>query len=200
MTAQDIALGHAPVRALRATYVGELGWELHVPVEYAADLYERIMAAGADLGLRNVGYRAVESLRLEKQYLAWATDIRSDNNPFEAGLAFAVRPDKPELLAGPALRKIRDDGVTPAALLVHGRPGRRDARRRAAGASRPAAWRRRCAAPASATPCSGPSSRRTCRSSWPSETDFVVDVATEKFPATRHDRPLYDPAGSRIRL
>ena len=72
MTAQHVAIGHAPVLALRATYVGELGWELHVPVEHAADLYERIMAAGRELGIVNVGYRAVESLRLEKQYLAWA--------------------------------------------------------------------------------------------------------------------------------
>ena len=71
-----------PARALRATYVGELGWELHVPVEYAADLYTRIRHAGSAFGLRDVGYRAVESLRLEKQYLAWAVDIRSDNNPY----------------------------------------------------------------------------------------------------------------------
>ena len=112
LTAQEIAVGNAPVLALRATYVGELGWELHVPVEHAADLYEQVMRAGADAGIRNVGYRAVESLRLEKQYVAWATDVRSDNNPYEAGLGFAVRPDKPDLIAGPALRKIRDNGVT----------------------------------------------------------------------------------------
>ena len=83
-----------------------------MPVEYAADLYARIRNAGSAFGLRDVGYRAVDSLRLEKQYLAWAVDIRSDNNPYEAGLSFAVRPDKPDLVAGPALRKIRDEGVT----------------------------------------------------------------------------------------
>jgi sarcosine dehydrogenase len=110
MTARWIDLGHAPVLALRAGYVGELGWEFHAPVEYARDLYDRLIDAGADLGLRDVGYRAVNSLRLEKQYLAWAADVRSDDNPYAAGLFFALRPDKPDLLAGPALRKIRDEG------------------------------------------------------------------------------------------
>ena len=90
-----------------------------MPVEYArGPLRADHRGRRSDFGIRNVGYRAVESLRLEKQYLAWAIDIRSDNNPYEAGLGFAVRPDKPELLAGPALRKVRDDGVDPAAVLV----------------------------------------------------------------------------------
>jgi glycine cleavage system aminomethyltransferase T len=110
MTAQRIDLGHAPVLALRAGYVGELGWEFHVPVEYVRDLYDRLAGAGADAGLRDVGYRAVNSLRLEKQYVAWAADVRSDDNPYAGGLGFAVRPEKPGLLAGPALRKIRDEG------------------------------------------------------------------------------------------
>lgn len=199
MTAQEIGLADAPVRALRTTYVGELGWELHVPVEYAAGLYSRIMAAGADHGIRNVGYRAVETLRLEKQYLAWAVDIRSDNNPYEAGLAFAVRPNKPDLLAGPALRKARDNGVSqrlcwfstsPDALMYGGELLTHDAHElvttvRSAGY--------------------GHTVGRTIFSAYvPSElataTDFVVDVATEKFAATRHDAPLYDPAGERIRL
>ena len=199
MTAQDVFLANSPARALRATYVGELGWELHVPVEYAADLYARIRHAGSAFGLRDVGYRAVESLRLEKQYLAWAVDIRSDNNPYEAGLSFAVRPDKPDLVAGPALRKIRDEGVTqrlcwfsadPAAVMHGGEL--------LAHPSAPLATTVRSAG-------FGHTVQRTIFSAYlpvdlSTETDFVVDVATEKFPATRHDGPLYDPAGSRIRL
>ena len=110
MSAQWIDLGLSPVLALRAGYVGELGWEFHVPVEYVRDLYDRLVEAGADADLRDVGYRAVNSLRLEKQYVAWSADVRSDDNPYAGGLGFAVRPDKPGLLAGPALRKIRDEG------------------------------------------------------------------------------------------
>src|ERR1022692_5070715 len=72
MTARHIDLGHAPVLALRASYAGELGWEFHVPTEYLRDLYDRLLDAGAAAGIRDVGYRAVNSLRLEKQYLAWA--------------------------------------------------------------------------------------------------------------------------------
>jgi glycine cleavage system aminomethyltransferase T/glycine/D-amino acid oxidase-like deaminating enzyme len=198
MTAQPLTLGHSPALALRATYVGELGWELHVPVEYAADLYERIVEAGAGLGLCDVGYRAVESLRLEKQYLAWATDIRSDNNPYEAGLSFAVRPDKAELLAGPALRKIRDNGPgqqlcwfsTAPEVVMHGGELLTHPSAPLATTVRSAGF--------------GHTVQRTIFSAYvpvelAGDTEFVVDVATERFPATRHDRPLYDPTGSRIR-
>ena len=74
------------------------------------DVYDKMVAAGSRTGVRDVGYRAVESLRLEKQYVAWAVDITADNDPYEAGLGFAVRPDKPGLLAGPALRAVRENG------------------------------------------------------------------------------------------
>ncbi|MFI4868374.1 MAG: FAD-dependent oxidoreductase [Steroidobacterales bacterium] len=81
----------ASLLALRITYVGELGWELHVPVEYAATVYDALMRAGADLGIANAGYRAIESLRLEKGYRAWGADIGPDHTPLEAGLAWAVK-------------------------------------------------------------------------------------------------------------
>ena len=88
---QEIDLAGAPVRALRVTYVGELGWELHVPVECALAVYERLMAAGARHGIVNAGYRAIESLRLEKGYRAWGSDIGPDHTPLEAGLSWAVK-------------------------------------------------------------------------------------------------------------
>jgi 4-methylaminobutanoate oxidase (formaldehyde-forming) len=86
-----IAVAGAPAIALRVTYVGELGWEIHVPTEFAATVYDALMAAGAAHGIVNAGYRAIESLRLEKGYRAWGADIGPDHTPLEAGLAFAVK-------------------------------------------------------------------------------------------------------------
>ncbi len=88
---REIDLAGAPVRALRVTYVGELGWELHIPVECAAAVYERLMEAGRPHGITNAGYRAIESLRLEKGYRAWGADIGPDYTPLEAGLVWAVK-------------------------------------------------------------------------------------------------------------
>jgi 4-methylaminobutanoate oxidase (formaldehyde-forming) len=90
-TQQVIGIAGCPVRALRVTYVGELGWELHLPVEYATTVYDTLMSAGAEHGLTNAGYRAIESLRLEKGYRAWGSDIGPDHTPIEAGLGWAVK-------------------------------------------------------------------------------------------------------------
>ena len=88
---REIAIGGDRVRALRVTYCGELGWELHVPLEATGRVYDRLMAAGAEVGIRPVGYRALESLRLEKGYRAWGSDITPNDSPFEAGLGWAVK-------------------------------------------------------------------------------------------------------------
>ncbi len=198
MSARQIDLGFAPARALRATYVGELGWEFHVPTEYMAGLYEQLLEAGEEFGIRNVGYRSVESLRLEKQFLAWAVDIRADTNPYEAGLSFAVRPDKPELLAGPVLRRMREEGVSrklcwfstePEAIMHGGELLTHDSHELAATV-RSAGF--------------GHTVARTIFSAYvpielASEKDFVVDVATRRFPARRESGPMYDPKGLKVR-
>jgi sarcosine dehydrogenase len=90
-TARDLKIAGAPVLALRITYVGELGYELHVPVEFAATLYDSIIAAGRPHGLRLAGYRAIETLRLEKGYRAWGAEIGPDHSPLVAGLARFVK-------------------------------------------------------------------------------------------------------------
>ncbi len=94
-TSREIWLERALVRASRITYVGELGWELYVPVEFAAGVYDALQAAGGDLGLADAGYYAIESLRVEKAYRAWGRELTTDDTPLEAGLGFAVRFDKP---------------------------------------------------------------------------------------------------------
>ena len=94
LTMRELAVGDVPVRALRVTFVGELGWELYCPTEYGAGLWETLWEAGQPHGLVAGGYRAIDSLRLEKGYRVWAADITSDETPLEAGLAFCVRGDK----------------------------------------------------------------------------------------------------------
>jgi 4-methylaminobutanoate oxidase (formaldehyde-forming) len=89
-TSQRIDIGPAVVRAVRITYVGELGWELHVPIDQLALVYDRLMDAGQDFGITNAGHYAINSLRLEKGYRAWGAELSPDDTPLEAGLAFAI--------------------------------------------------------------------------------------------------------------
>lgn len=111
-TARTIGIAGCPVRAMRVTYVGELGWELHLPVEYATTVYDALMQAGQPHGLRDAGYRAIESLRLEKGYRAWASDIGADHTPAEAGLGWAVKLKKNIDFKGrKAAEAQRDQGV-----------------------------------------------------------------------------------------
>ena len=110
---REIAVGRATVRASRITYVGELGWELYVPGADAPGVYDALWDAGRDLGLRDAGYYAMETLRLEKAYRAWGRDVTIDDTPWEAGLGAAVRLDKPVPFIGrEALRRRRDEPLT----------------------------------------------------------------------------------------
>jgi len=93
-TVQTIGIAGCPVNALRITYVGEQGWELHFPVEYAHTVYEALKKAGNSHGLIDAGYRVIETCRLEKGYRAWGSDIGPDHTPLEAGLDWAVKANK----------------------------------------------------------------------------------------------------------
>lgn len=205
MTAREASVGWAPVIALRCTYVGELGWELHVPSEYVRDLYDRIIEAGESFGIRDIGYRAVETLRLEKGYLAWAVDIRSDIDPYAAGLGFAVDLTKPDLLAGPVLRTTKEAGpddrlcwfstdadvvMRGGEMLVHPASGTQVGVKSAGfghtvGRSIFSAYLPSDVAATTADDHDGAS--------------FEVEVANERHPAARHTASLYDPVGARIR-
>jgi sarcosine dehydrogenase len=204
LTAQQIDVGHSPAVALRVSFVGELGWELHVPTEHLRDLYDRLLDAGSGAGLRDVGYRAVDSLRLEKHMPVWGTDIRADDDPYQAGLGFAVRPDKPRLLAGPALRRIKDagptrrlrwfstavDDVVTGALVLHGGE--------------------LLAHPASGTVTTvrsggyGHTVGRGIVSAYlpaglADTTGFLVDVDGQQVALRLDELPLHDPGGTRVR-
>src|SRR5512139_3486809 len=110
-TSREIDLGYATVRATRLTYVGELGWELYTPVEFAVGVYETLLAAGRELGVANAGYYAIDSLRLEKGYRAWGRELSPDITPYEAGLGFALKLDKPGEFRGQrTLQALRQAG------------------------------------------------------------------------------------------
>jgi sarcosine dehydrogenase len=110
MAARAIRIGYASIDALRVTYVGELGYELHVPTEYAQHVYELLWQAGRAFDIANAGYRAVESLRLEKGYLYWGADITPDYTPYEAGLGFCVALKKGDFIGREALEKAKREG------------------------------------------------------------------------------------------
>jgi dimethylglycine dehydrogenase len=107
---RELEVGMAPVRALRVSFVGELGFELHHPVEYQRHLYEALLEAGEPLGLADFGYRALESLRLEKCYRLWGADLSADWTPLMAGLERFVAFDKGDFLGRDALLAERDEG------------------------------------------------------------------------------------------
>jgi 4-methylaminobutanoate oxidase (formaldehyde-forming) len=104
MRLREITVGDVPVRAVRVTFVGEFGWELYCPTEYGAALWRTLWEAGQPHGLIAGGYRAIDSLRLEKGYRVWAADITPDDTPLEAGLGFCVRKDK-DFVGSGALRE-----------------------------------------------------------------------------------------------
>jgi 4-methylaminobutanoate oxidase (formaldehyde-forming) len=110
LSSKIISVGHATVRAVRITYVGELGWELHVPMDQAALVYDTMMSAGKDLGAANAGHYAINSLRLEKGYRAWGAELSPDDTPLEAGLGFAIDWNKP-FLGREALLAQKQTGV-----------------------------------------------------------------------------------------
>lgn len=111
MATKDIRVGYAPVMAYRVSYIGELGWELYVPAEYMQHVYETLWEAGQEFGITNIGYRAIDSLRLEKRHLAWGSDITPDYNPFEAGLQFLIDWRKSDFIGAESLSRIREEGV-----------------------------------------------------------------------------------------
>jgi sarcosine dehydrogenase len=204
-SARDIRIAGAPVRALRMTYVGELGFELHVPSEYAQTVFDALSEAGRPFGLALAGYRAIESLRLEKGYRAWGADIGPDHTPLEAGLGFAVKlgTDQP-FLGRDALLRQRRDGLEkwlccftvedPEVVLLGRETIFRDGER--------VGWLTSGGFGYTIGKSIG---YGYIRNPAGVDTDdlrsgrYELEVATERVPATLHLRPLYDPEMTRVR-
>ena len=130
-TIREITIAGHRVRALRVTYVGELGWELHMPIGVTGEVYDALKQAGGAFGIADAGYRAIESLRLEKGYRAWGAEITPADSPFEAGLGWAVKlaTDVPFLgreaaaasAAGPRAKMLACFTVDDPGIVLHGR-------------------------------------------------------------------------------
>ena len=130
-TIREITIAGHRVRALRVTYVGELGWELHMPIDVTGEVYDALKEAGEPFGIADAGYRAIESLRLEKGYRAWGAEITPADSPFEAGLGWAVKlaTDVPFLgreaaaasAAGPRAKMLACFTVDDPGIVLHGR-------------------------------------------------------------------------------
>jgi 4-methylaminobutanoate oxidase (formaldehyde-forming) len=112
MTAKPLTVGNVPALALRVTYVGELGWEFYAPSEYGEQLWDTLWEAGKEFRMVAGGYKAIDSLRLEKGYRYWSADITPDYTPFEAGLGFAIALNKPgDFIGKQALIEAKAKGV-----------------------------------------------------------------------------------------
>jgi 4-methylaminobutanoate oxidase (formaldehyde-forming) len=109
-TCENFTVGHAPVISFRVTYVGELGYELYIPTEFAAHVYESLWEAGRDLGIKNAGYRTIGSLHLEKGYADWGSELTPEYTPFDAGLGFCVALDKDDFIGKEELAKNKAEG------------------------------------------------------------------------------------------
>ena len=106
-----IDINGSKVNAVRVTYVGELGWELHMKKEYVLNVYNSLWEAGQEFKIINAGYRAIETCRLEKGYRYWSTDLSPDYNPYEAGLGFCVNLNKEDFIGKEALAKVKAEGI-----------------------------------------------------------------------------------------
>ncbi len=203
-TSREIALGFARVRATRISYVGELGWELYVPSEFAAHVFDRLLAAGAAHGMRLAGYHAMNSLRLEKAYRHWGHDIDSDSTPLESGLGFAVAWDKPgDWIGREALLRQRQAGVgrrlvqfrldDPEAMLFHDEPIWRDGA--CCGRVTSAMFGHTLGATVALGSVVGPA---PIAASYVRAGHYEIEFAGQRLPASASLTPLHDPQGARL--
>lgn len=205
-TIREIDIGYATAYANRMTYVGELGWELIVPTEFAVGAYEALQEAGRDLGLVDCGYYALEALRLEKGYRAWSRELTPDINPYEAGLAFAVCLDKAGGFIGrealvaakargtPTKRIVQFTVDDPLPMLWGGELILRDGK--PVGEARSAAYGHTLGRSVALGLIENPSG---VDKAFLETGRFEIDLAGERFPLTPCLAPAYDPKALRVK-
>ena len=206
-TSQLISLGYATVRATRITYVGELGWELYVPAEFAVGVYQDLMETGKPFGVGRGGYYTIESMRLEKGYRAFGRELTPSENPVEAGLLFACKLKTDIAFLGrEAVEKAKVEGANkklvgfsvddPAAMLWGGELILRGGA--VAGQVTSASWGETVGA------CVGlayvrAADRSVINADWVKAGGYQVNVGGQLFPISVSLRPIYDPTSTKIR-
>jgi 4-methylaminobutanoate oxidase (formaldehyde-forming) len=208
-TAREIDIGFARVLCIRITYVGELGYELYVPTEQAVHVYDRVVAAGAAFRLRHAGLKALSSLRMEKGYRDYGHDIDNTDDPYEAGLGFAVDLTKPGTFIGreavlarkaagvPTRRLVQVLVGDPEPMLHHAEVIHREGI--AAGYVRAGSYGFTLGGAVGLAMVGAVSGGQPVTKAWLDSGTWEVDIAGLRYPATVSLRPLYDPANERIK-
>jgi 4-methylaminobutanoate oxidase (formaldehyde-forming) len=204
-TAQEIDFAYARPLVLRMSYVGELGWELYVPTEFAGGVFRALMKEGEKLGLKLVGLHALDSLRLEKGYRHWGSDITPDDTPFEAGLGFAVKLDKGDFIGHEALMHHHKKRLTrklvmftldnPDALLYHDEPIYRNGELVSSVTHGAYAHLLGCAMGMGYL-----KNADGISDDWVVNGRYEIDVEGQMVPAKAHVKAPYDPTNKRVRM
>ena len=201
---REIELGMGLVRASRITYVGELGWELYVPTEFAPHIFETVLEAGDAHGLKPAGLHALNSLRIEKAYRHWGHDISEEETPLEAGLGFAVKTAKANFIGRDAILKQKETGVTsrlvqfalndPEPLLYHNEPIYRDGT--IVGYLTSGMYGHTLGA---AIGLGYVKNAGGVDADFMASGTYEIEVAGRKFAATASLKPMFDPGNEKIR-
>ncbi len=212
-TMQQLELGYAKVWAGRITYVGELGWEIYIPAEFALHVYDHLTQVGAEHGLTHAGYFALNACRTEKGFRHWGHDIAEEDSPLQAGLGFAVNWDKPDFIGRDALLRQKQAGVparrlvqlvldqddVDAPMMFHEEPILRNGK--IVGSTTSGAWGHRLnkSIAMGYVTCPEEDGGQATRD-WIAEGSYEVEIAWKRFRATVQLGALYDPKAERVKV
>ena len=203
---REIEMAYGYVRASRITYMGELGWELYIPTEFATGIYESIVEVGEAHGLKHAGMHAMNSLRTEKAYRHWGHDITDEENPIEAGLSFAVAWDKQGGFIGrETLLRKKEEGTKqrlvqfllsdPEKMLYHNEPVYRDGE--IAGYLTSGMYGHTLGGAVGLGYIGNP---KGVNAAYVNEGTYEIEVAGTRVAATASLRPMYDPKSERVKV
>ena len=205
-TLQEMEIGYATVKALRLTYMGELGWELYIPTEFAPHVYDLLVEKGQELGLKHCGYHTLQSLRMEKAYREFGHDLGADDTPIEAGLSFACDFNKSGGFIGKeALLKQKEHGVNkrlvqflledPEPMMYHNEPIYRDGEM--VGYTTSAMYGHTLGA---SVAMGFVNNKAGVNADYINSGSYAVEIAGKRYAAKASLRPLYDPKSERVKV